>query len=70
MRHVRQELVLVAAGDLQLRGTLLKLGDETNILDRYHGLISKRLNEADLLLREWLDRATMECKRPDEIRSP
>ena len=51
-RHVRQELRLVLAGDLELAALLLELLEQAGVLDRQHRLAGERLEQLDDLWRE------------------
>src|SRR5438093_1355140 len=52
MAHVREELALVAIGDLELAALLLDLVEETHVLHRDARLIGERLRELDLAVGE------------------
>ncbi len=52
VRHVREELRLVLAGDLELAALVLDLVEQPHVLDRDHGLVGEGLYQLDLLLGE------------------
>src|SRR2546428_9052293 len=54
--HVREELALVPARDLELAALLLDLVEEPDVLDRDRGLIGEGLDDLDLAVREGTDR--------------
>ena len=52
VRHVREELALVTVRDLELRGLLLDLLEQADVLDGDGALAGERLDELDLALIE------------------
>ena len=63
--HVRQELRLVLAGDLQLAARLLDLLEQPGVLDRQHRLAGERLEQVDDGLRELAGRLAADHQRAD-----
>ena len=61
VRHVGQELRLVAVGDLELPALVLNLVEESHVLDRDRRLVGKGLEQRDFLLGKRADEVT-----PDE----
>jgi hypothetical protein len=53
MAHAGDELRLVLARQLQLAALVLDFVEEAHIFDGDHRLISKGLDQLDLLVRKW-----------------
>ena len=67
MAHVRKELALVPARDLELAALVLNLVEQTHVLDRDRRLIGERLHELDLAIREGSDRESPEDDRSKDL---
>src|SRR2546425_2056992 len=65
--HVREELTLMTARDLELAALLLDLVEEPDVLDRDRRLVGERLHELDLAIRERADREPSEDDRPQDV---
>src|SRR5439155_23841470 len=70
VRHVREELALVAARDLERAALLLDLVEETHVLDRDRRLIREGLNDLDLAFIEWPNRHPAQDDGPEDPALP
>src|SRR5438128_10354660 len=68
--HVREELALVPAGDLELAALLLDFVEQTYVLDRDRRLVREGLDKLDLAVRKRPDIGSPQDHRADDPAFP